>query len=171
MTRIALCLSAAIFASACDTDRFLSDKWILEQPEEGEELPFDATLAGCEPVVDSDGVTVDCGKWIELNLGHFGEQVVGTIRYYDRPNRVAAHETSCSQCQCQYINARFKNNRLTFSYLDCHGKNPREAVIRVEGSKLIWVLDPADEENTTIDLVQSGHLPTSRDKVCNACTE
>jgi hypothetical protein len=165
--RRALLVSAALFLIAgCDQDRFLSGQWVLEQPEIGDEVGLDAeTLLSCSPG-GSDNAT--CERWLELNLGHFGSAVVGTLRFFDSANRIEQKQSACSdanQCACQYIDAKLRNDELTFEYSDCAGVVHNGLIRVVSSTQLEWVLDPNIGDTGTAVLIPTD-APTSSDKVC-----
>lgn len=167
MINVARALLALVVLAGCDQDRFLSGQWTLQQPEIGDESGLDTgVLLGC--TVGDNESTETCERWLELNLGHFGEQVVGTLRFYDSPNRIEQKQSVCSatnRCACQYIDARLRNDELIFEYSDCAG-TVRDGLIRVIGSsELEWVIDSDAGAAGAVRLVP-GDTPTSSDKVC-----
>ncbi len=152
-------LGALLLLGACDASRFLSGKWVLKPGEQDEENPVDITALGCSALEGAD-----CTKFIELNLGHFGAEVVGTMHFLN--SLVTSDVTECKQCECRNFEAHYKNDVLSIpGFTDCKGANERTIIMTVDGNELVWELD----SDTTIRFVRSDQLVTTRDKLCDEC--
>ena len=159
-----------LLMGACDQDRFLSGQWIIAPEEDGTEPGRDMEpLFACDPTddvanpVDEDSGQQGCTKWLELNLGHFGEDVVGSLRFFDTAARL--QQTICTEttrCSCGYVQGRFANDKLILTHRDCTGDRVVETTIRVvSSSELQWEL-PGE----TVKLVPSDRPVTGLDKEC-----
>lgn len=145
----------------CNDDRFLSGQWLLS---EGGEKAIDGRLFGCQ------GSEEECRVWIEVNLGHFGEDVVGVIRWFDDQNRLkrrACNAKNPAEC-CLYVEGRFRDDRFTFDYEDW---DPQTEVFHssfevISSSEVAWKIAGRDGiETQTVTLIKSGQA-LADDKIC-----
>ncbi len=158
-------MRAALLASAllvggtlqgCDSERFLSGQWFTSQTEAGFEKKPNATTQ----------------RWIELNLGHYGEDVVGIIRFYGDQNRTITEEcASGSKCTCQQIDGHYDLDAETvyFRFVDCDGKSRTAAVTRVSSDELSWRIDDVPQIDRFRRTKSENQLTIDRDKACTQC--
>lgn len=167
-------LAASLLMAGCDQSSFLGGQWVVEESADGpsaDEGISGAALQCTQEFDEENNLVVDCErKWIELNLGHFGEQVVGTLRFYESPNRSNATRTKCTtknQCCCQYIDARLRADAIRdFTWKDCAGDLHEGTISVVDNSTLRWTIGQGDARQT-VTLVGSGQS-TADDKSCGA---
>ena len=164
---LACCLGGL---ASCDSERFLSDKWVLAAPlDEG---GLDTRFLGCT------GDEATCRRWIELNLGHFGEDVVGTLVFFDDRLRVRDTRTCTDEtfgCSCRYVSGTYADGTASLSVdggtcapepekrLELH------VTLRVEDDTLVWVEAP-EVEGEPVRLERGPRGPTPSDKVCVPCS-
>lgn len=154
--RLAALLILPLCVSACDSERFLDGRWVLDNPENG----LNTQALGCK------GSKEECTVYPELILGHFGEEVVGVVRYFDDPKR--KDESACDRCGgCQSIEENdFDGETLFFRFKPCEGSHYNQR-IDTDGTSVTWkVIDAAGETVQTLEFVKSSRRPTSAEKVC-----
>jgi len=146
----------------CDADRFLSGQWTSTAAVELE-------LLG---ISDSGGQKVN----IELNLGHYGQDVVGVSRFVG--TEVHNFETLGCQpvndlpvCPCNRIDGTYKSSsgKFYFELKSCSGVDFR-TVLHENGDLLEGTIEIASQE-IDIEFEQTaseGEL-TSSDKSCDSC--
>ena len=181
---VRLCIAATALAlSGChDPDSFLSGKWFSENlalPEHAGDAAVLGQLMGCQ--------TEACELFIEMSLGHYGEDVVGVIRFYRDENRVSVTTCEVEGCGCRSIRGVYRNDGvLRFNFVDCSGCLRTAEVVRVTDERLIWTvshsedhLDPTSEcqaavrsdaslDITLVKLSAESQITVS-DKACSEC--
>jgi hypothetical protein len=161
----------SLLTVGCDQDRYLSGTWVLKAADDGSDPPpLRAELLGCAPLLEEGRLVAGCNKWMDLNLGHFGSEVVGTIRLYDSHIRTNSNETACSEtalCACQYIQGQLRGSRLDFQFRDCKGQQQLGTLIVTSDQELLWHIGPSGA-GQTLTLVRDPHPPTTSDKQCSS---
>lgn len=177
MMRLTLALLAAVvLLSRCDADNFLSGQWFSRQEmTDGQGLLV--------PNVPANGT----GAWVELNLGHYGGDVVGVIRFYTSPNRLPGDEVPCAgtflACTCEFVDGRYDSDTETmvFKFPSCERPKPTEprdelcaSLRRVSGDEVAWTMRPCSDASAppaTASFLrtepESGLVPD--DKACTKC--
>ncbi len=141
----------------CDSESFLEGRWTLTDPDLG---GLDTRGLGCE------GSEAECTVYPELIFGHFGEEVVGVIRYFEDAKR--HDEMTCTQCGgCQSIAENdFDGEELIFRYKPCKGQNYNQKIV-TDSTTVTWsVLNEKGDLVQTLEFTKSSHRPNSAEKVC-----
>jgi len=147
MLRLRTDLLLVIFAlSGChDPDRFLSGKWFtseLANSESGASASEVAQILGCQ--------TDDCELFVEMNLGHYGEDVVGVIRFYRDQNRVSPTTCDVEGCGCRSIRGVYREDGMfRFNFVDCGGCLRTAEVEWETDDRIVWQLSSDDRLNHT----------------------
>jgi hypothetical protein len=148
----------------CDADRFLSGQWTSISPVPLSSLGLSA----------SDDLKVH----IELNLGHYGQDVVGVVRFvgtaehnFDTLGCAALDELPA--CPCNRVDGTYKasSGKVYFDLVNCN-KGKQRTVLHREGDQLAGTLEIVDG-TLDIEFEQSateGEL-TSSDKACDPCEQ
>jgi len=154
--RILMLLSLVALCS-CDSDRFLSGQWTT--------------------VEASDDLAKDLDLHIELNLGHFGSDVVGVVRFVTT-EKYQFTSLSCDAtdnlpvCPCSRLNGTYKSNRETLymELVDCDGKE-RDLVLHEGGAGLKGTLETAGGQMLDVEFeeTKSERQLTTSDRSCDEC--
>ena len=164
-----------------DPDSFLSGKWFTAEltTEDSTAMAQEvAALLGCK----SDG----CALFVELNLGHYGEDVVGVIRFYRDKDRVSATACDIEGCGCQSIRGVYRGDDVfRFTFRDCAGCLRTAEIQRETDDRIIWKLNNADKQvsmdvecltptpdisaDLPFDRLTSESRLTVADKACDEC--
>jgi hypothetical protein len=132
--------------SGChDPDRFLSGKWFTNELSSANSTTTAlevGKILGCQ--------TEDCELYIEMNLGHYGEDVVGVIRFYRDENRISPASCAVEGCDCRSIRGVYRGDSIfRFTFMDCAGCT-RTAEVRWEtDDRIIWQLSTNDRQGSS----------------------
>jgi hypothetical protein len=157
------CLLVLILFSACDADRFLSGQWTTTSPIALNQL----------------GLTVDpeLAVNIELNLGHYGQDVVGVIRFVGT-SKHNFYTLGCQAldelpaCPCTRVDGTFKasSGKFYFDLVNCGGGKHR-TVLHESGDFLKGTVEMSGGGMLEVEFEQSAgeNGLTSSDKACDPC--
>ena len=176
MIRLVLALLAAVpMLSRCDADSYLSGQW------------FSSVDMADQLGVAKSGQ----GIWVELNLGHYGEEVVGVIRYYKSDDRNPGQVVQCGdrekdpahkegepalECTCEFLGGVFDSDSETLSFTvhDCAGKARCVSMHRENDSLLTWTMDSCggggQAKSVTFDRKKDESQLSTNDKACTKCS-
>ena len=187
MTRFLVIVWGLATLSGChDPDSFLSGKWFSDELTLQENTGDAAALAqilGCK--------TENCELFIEMNLGHYGQDVVGVLRLYRDENRVSPATCEVEGCSCRSIRGAYRGDDVfRFNFLDCNGCTHMAEIVRDTDDRLVWTISTNDYEKrggtgcgnsstdteamsvdfTMVRLSEESQLTVS-DKACDECTD
>lgn len=152
-----------ILLCGCDADRFLSGQWTTT-------TAIDLSQLGLS---DSEGQSVN----IELNLGHYGQDVVGVTRFvatedhnFDSLGCEPVDELPA--CPCNRIDGTFKSSsgKFYFDLVNCIG-NKHQTVLHESGDLLLGIIEMSGggELEVEFEATASEIELTSSDKTCDLC--
>jgi len=149
----------------CNESQVLSGQWFSEDP-----MPL--------TYFEHDG-QVQTPYYLELNLGHYGSEVVGVARYFTKPDQHHLNWPACNKelpgCRCNEVvgNYNMVKKRLRL-YLDpyCSGMVKLLELALEEDDEMVWKV-PTDETNITKTVVFERMLEenglTAKQKACEPC--
>lgn len=152
----------------CSADNYLSGQWF-------ERVTLDA---GGQPLPPTNGT----GLWVELNLGHYGEDVVGVIRFYKSSNRTKNDRIDCNDpeyvCSCDFVEGRYDSDSeiMAFDFLSCVEPRVRlcATLKRHSDTETEWAMRPCDQPTAdgdvaTFEQTKPGDQLIFTDKACTKC--
>lgn len=173
---------AVLLAAGCDDDSFLGGKWVPTQLTAGDgggARAFGAFLGRC-PTGDTSEA---CELFVDFSLGHYGDDVVGVVRYYENESR--QREVVCAPdddvfCSCMSIRGKYNEPKFDFQLTDCHGLERNAQMVRKTSDQVELVIFdapaadcPGKPDCTTLrfDLEKTLNEDqlTPRDIACTAC--
>jgi len=158
----------AVMTIGCDDHKILSGQWFSEEP-----MPL--------YYFQNDG-QVTSPVYVELTLGHYGKDVVGIVRYYNKAVQLPGNLRQCDgaqvpqECSCNEVMGDYhiKKQRFRF-YLDpfCadSGGDLVEMVL-VDDDTLRWTVPAQDgqsPEQVYFERVLEEKALTKSHKLCAAC--
>jgi hypothetical protein len=152
-----LLITAILLAGGCNADSFLSGQWTTIEPRQ--DLGSDVKLH------------------LELNLGHFGSDVVGVIRYvtteeFQFTSLGCEPNNTLPACPCSRISGTYKSTRETFfvRLIDCAGLE-RDLILHDGGAGLEGSLEDANGKTHDLEFEQTKteRQLTTSDKACDDC--
>jgi hypothetical protein len=154
-----------VLTLGCDTDRILSGQWFSV-----EALPYEY-IGGSEDM------------YVELNLGHYGREVFGVLRFYTTEVQTTDNRKVCSQesvCGCQAIQGTYNasRKRFVFSFKPClpppeaTGASQIAIVTLSDTNELIWETkekenDVAQIKKIVLERTKNESQLRSLDKMCD----
>ena len=153
-----------ILMAGCDSHKVLSGQWLAEDP-----MP----LTYFEP----DG-NVSTPVYVELTLGHYGNEVVGIARYYTKAIALPENLRQCDDtmmslaCQCTEVSGDYHLDKERFRfYLDpyCSGNTKLVELVLDDDDLLVWKLDNAGSKEIEFRRVLEEKALTKSHKTCAPC--
>ncbi|MFT5430475.1 MAG: hypothetical protein ACI9OJ_001149 [Myxococcota bacterium] len=165
----------------CDQDIFLSGKWFTTETESADEATAAAIgrELGCVAPLPATGEPDPCATYMELSLGHFGEDVVGWLRLWEDERAFTVPANLPCECACQQVDGNYRPDSLVFSIKSCHVDETGQwtpKVIRVEmgrqgSGEIRWSFDASDSAMriTLTKTHDEGQLTATDKAECAAC--
>ncbi len=166
-----LVLLASVAVSACDEDIFLSGKWIPSGITAEEARDLGRCLGRCPEGVSDES----CELYFEVSMGHFGEDVVGVIRFFENESRQREAECRPAEglyCTCSSIEGVYRESRMDFAMRDCGDVLHDAVMTRVDSETVeLTIKKPgvAGCDALTLTKVLNEDQLTVRDKACTEC--
>ena len=141
---------------------------------------MDLSVLGCTIPIDvpAGGGLDYCRKYPGLVLGHFGDEVVGVLRFYDHQNRDISDQVDCASdplpcLGCQYIDVTgFDGDQLVVPLKDCSADQVvREQVFLTESDRITWIIRVDGEEMTRVVFNRSSRPVMAAEKSCSCDRE
>jgi hypothetical protein len=165
----------------CDQDIFLSGKWFTTETETADEATAAAIgeALGCVAPMLAAGEPDPCATYLEMSLGHFGEDVVGWLRLWEDERAFTVPTNLPCGCVCQQVDGNYRPDSLVFSMKSCHVDETGQwapRLVRVEmtrrgSGEIRWSFDTfASEMRITLTKTHDEGQLTATDKAeCAAC--